>query len=100
MERELVLSHPFVRGELACGQIGQRGAILQMLQELPACSLASHDDVLQMIEDRKLWGKGIGLVDFYLLASALITGCQFWTNDRRLVELAQEFKLDWRPKVH
>jgi predicted nucleic acid-binding protein len=100
LEQERVLTHPFVLGELACGWIGNRAAILQFLKELPASISASHEEVLHVIEDRKLWGRGIGLVDFHLLASAMLTGCQFWTSDRRLSELAAEFRVEWRPKVH
>jgi predicted nucleic acid-binding protein len=98
LEKELVLTHPFVIGEVACGQIRQRTEILRLLNELRAPESASHDEVLRMIEDRKLWGKGIGFVDFHLLASALLAGCQLWTIDRKLNELAIDFKLNWRPK--
>lgn len=80
-------------------QLGRRPVILQMLMELPASISASHDEVLRMIEDRRLWGKGIGFVDFHLLASAVLTGCQFWTSDRKLSELADVFGLNWRPRA-
>jgi len=98
LEEERVLTHPFVIGEVACGQIRQRSEILRLLNELPAPVSASHDEVLRMIEDRKLWGKGIGFVDFHLLASAMLGRCQLWTTDRRLSEVAADFKLCWRPK--
>jgi predicted nucleic acid-binding protein len=98
LEHERVLTHPFVIGEVACGQIRQRAEILRLLNELPASVSASHDEVLRMIEDRKLWGKGVGFVDFHLLASAMLAGCQLWTVDQRFSDLAADFKLHWRPK--
>jgi len=98
LEQGHVLTHPFVIGEVACGQMRQRSEILRLLNELPAPVSASHDEVLRMIEVRKLWGKGIGFVDFHLLASAMLGRCQLWTTDRRLSEVAAEFKLSWRPK--
>jgi predicted nucleic acid-binding protein len=93
-----VLTHPSVIGELACGQIRQRAPILRMLSELPCAASASHDEVLQMIEYHRLWGKGIGLIDFHLLASTALTGCRFWTSDRKLAEMAAALGLDWRHK--
>jgi predicted nucleic acid-binding protein len=35
-------------------------------------------------------GRGIGYVDAHLLASARLSHCQLWTQDRRLVALAKE----------
>jgi predicted nucleic acid-binding protein len=98
LSEQKVLAHPLVIGELACGPIRNRTVILQFLSELPSAVLASNDEVLRLIEDRQLWGKGIGLVDFHLLASAALTGCRFWASDLRLNETAAELGLDWRSK--
>jgi predicted nucleic acid-binding protein len=43
---------------------------------------------MRLIEARKLWGLGIGWIDAHLLASALLSGCQFWTLDGRLLRAA------------
>lgn len=93
-----VLVHPFIIGELACGQIGQRTAILHFISELPRAALASHEEVLQFVEDRRLWGRGVGFIDFHLLASALLTGCRFWTRDRKLSGIVAELGLGWQRK--
>ena len=99
LSRQQVLAHPFVIGELACGQIRQRATILQFLSELPRAALATNDEVLRLIEDRQLWGRGIGLVDFHLLASTALTGCRFWTSDLRLGETAAGLGLEqWKPQ--
>ncbi len=80
--------HPFVMGELACGNLKNRSRILSDLEALPCAVSATHEEVLQMLELRKLWGLGIGWIDAHLLASALLSDCQFWTLDGRLVRAA------------
>ena len=66
----LVLMHPFVSGELACGNLKNRGAILADFQALPAATPASDSEVMCLVEQRRLWGHGLGWVDAHLLASA------------------------------
>ncbi len=86
----LVLIHPFVAGELACGRIKHRDQFLKHLKTLPTATVARDEEVTHLVEQRMLWGKGIGWIDVHLLASALVTGCYFWTKDRRLGEIAAE----------
>lgn len=88
LDEALVVAHPFVVGELACGNLTYRARILSDLEALPSATLATHEEVLQLVENRKLWGFGIGWVDAHLLASALLSNCQLWTLDRRLVRAA------------
>jgi predicted nucleic acid-binding protein len=85
-----VLTHPFIIGELACGNLKARATILTDLSALPLVKSASHDEAVRLIDDRKLWGRGIGWIDSHLLASALISNCQFWTLDKRLCQLAHD----------
>ena len=80
----LIMVHPFVAGELACGNLAHRAAILSDLEALPSAVCAAHDEVMRLTEDRKLWGLGIGWIDAHLLASVLLSNCRFWTLDRRL----------------
>jgi len=90
----LILMHPFVLGELACGNLKHRAEILSDLQELPSAKLASTAEALRLIEDRRLWGRGLGWVDAHLLASALLSDCGFWTLDKRLGRAASELGLN------
>jgi predicted nucleic acid-binding protein len=92
----LVLIHPFVLGELACGNMRSRPAILSHLKTLPEAKLASNAEVLQMIEDRKLWGRGLGWVDVHLIASARLSTCPLWTLDKRLQDTAAQFGIAWQ----
>jgi len=89
----LVLMHPFVSGELACCNLKDRAAILSDLHALPSAKLASNAEVLQLIEERRLWGRGLGWTDAHLLASALLSSCRFWTRDTRLGRAAAELRL-------
>ena len=84
-----VAIHPFVLGELACGNLKNRAAILENLRALPQVVVAADEEVLELIERRKLWGQGIGWVDAHLLASTLLSGCDLWTSDERLNRAAR-----------
>jgi hypothetical protein len=88
LNKALVMVHPFVVGELACGNLKYRGQILSDLEALPAAVSATHGEVMRMVELRKLWGLGIGWIDAHLLASALLSNCLFWTLDERLAQAA------------
>jgi predicted nucleic acid-binding protein len=69
-----VACHPFVVGELACGNLKNRNQILSLLQALPMSIKAEHEEVLELIENKKLMGKGLGHVDIHVIASAMLTG--------------------------
>jgi predicted nucleic acid-binding protein len=85
-----LLIHPWVIGELACGNLRNRGEVLELLQGLSAASVASDSEVLLLIEREQRMGRGIGYADAHLLASAKLSHCQLWTQDKRLAALAQE----------
>lgn len=79
-----VSCHPFVIGELACGTLRNREAILDLLARLPSVPVAQHGEALAFVESRRLMGKGLGWIDVNLLASALLGGVELWTLDRAL----------------
>lgn len=83
-----IACHPFIIGELACGNLGNRTEILTLLKNLPVAAVANDDEVLKFIECHQLMGKGLGYIDIHLLMSALLTGIPLWTLDKRLDELA------------
>ena len=90
LERQAVLTHPFVIGELACGNLKNRTRVLGDLEALGAATIAEHGMVLHMIAVHRLWAKGIGWIDSHLLASAFITSCALWTLDKRLAGAATQ----------
>jgi predicted nucleic acid-binding protein len=95
-----VLIHPFVIGELACGNLRNRSEILNLLGDLPGASKATDKEVLFFIEQNGLMGQGIGYIDTHLLASVALTGqARLLTMDRRLKAVATEFDLAYRPSI-
>jgi predicted nucleic acid-binding protein len=91
----LVFMHPFVCGELACGNLKDRARLLSDLGALPSAYPASDAEVMHLIDVRSLWGKGLGWVDAHLLAAAMVSGCRFWTLDKRLRSAAMELGLSF-----
>lgn len=86
----LVLRHPFVIGELACGTLpGRRAEALTYLRQLPGVPVAGHDEVTALVEGRSLMGTGIGWVDAHLLASCLLAHVPIWTLDKPLERQAR-----------
>lgn len=90
---EEVLCHPFIIGELACGNLANRSEILSLLHALPKIHEAEHHEVLQFVEKRHLMGKGLGYIDLHLLASAVLANASLWTFDKRLRTAAISFKM-------
>jgi hypothetical protein len=89
LQRGGVLMHPFVLGELACGNLKNRGNVLQLLGDLPQAPIATDPEALDFIERRTLMGRGIGYIDVHLLASVALAGsAQLWTRDKRLAAVA------------
>ena len=85
-----VVCHPFILGELACGNLKNRSEILGLLQDLPMAVCAEDDEILQFIESHELMGKGLGYSDMHLLMSALISRIPLWTVDKRLHEISRK----------
>ena len=94
LEASQVLMHPFVVGELACGNLANRGELLSLLHALPQAQVASDEEALGFIELRKLMGRGIGYLDVHLLASVALDGtATLWTRDKRLAAVARDMDL-------
>src|SRR5688500_17603344 len=82
--RGLVLTHPFVVGELAMGSLKDRQEVLVELSKLPTITFADDREVLALVENFKIHSRGIGYLDAHLLASARLTpDTSLWTRDRR-----------------
>ena len=89
-----VVTHPFVIGELACGNLRNRAVVMTLLEDLPRAREATHEEVMAMVEGRRLMGAGIGYVDAHLLAATALTpATRLWTRDKRLDGAAQRMGL-------
>jgi len=84
-----VLCHPFVIGELACGRLGNRREILALLSALPQARVADHAELLHLIDEHRLYGRGLGWIDIHLLGSGLLSSCDLWTSDKALQEASR-----------
>ena len=91
-----VMCHPFIIGELACGNLKNRNEIIPLLQSLPTALTIEFDEFLLFVDRHHLMGKGIGLVDVHLLASAQLTGVPLWTADKRLKSAADQLALAFK----
>lgn len=89
----LVLIHPLVIEELACGNLSRRAEILDLLRALPLASLASHNEILDFITTESLYGTGLGAVDAHLLASARLARARIWSRDKALCRAAKRLNL-------
>lgn len=92
LARDLVMTHPMIMGEIACGIPPQRVQTLANLERLHGVQRASVSEVIAFVERERLFGLGCGLVDLILLASALMSpGVGLWTLDKHLYSLAERF---------
>lgn len=94
LENDLVLMHPLILGEIACGTPPDRAQTLADLGSLQMVGQATVQDTMDFIERQMLYGHGVGFIDFQLLASTLVTpGALLWTSDKRLRQLALQFNV-------
>jgi predicted nucleic acid-binding protein len=94
LDREQVLVHPFVIGELAIGNLRHREAVLQDLQDLTRVVLADDEEVMRFVEAEHLFGLGLGYLDAHLLVSVRLTPeAYLWTRDKRLMAAAERLSL-------
>ena len=90
-----ILIHPFVIGELACGNIKNRIEILALLHALPMSTVADIEEIIVFIDNNRLMGKGLGYVDVHLLASAVLSNVFLWTKDKTLDKAAAGVGIDY-----
>jgi predicted nucleic acid-binding protein len=88
-----VACHPFIIGELACGNLKNRSVILSLLHSLPQAHSIENDELLHFIEMNKLMGRGIGLIDVHLLASARMAHIHLWTSDKKLLNISVSLQM-------
>jgi len=91
-----VMCHPFIIGELACGNLQNRNEIISLLQSLPMAPTIEFEEFLFFIDRNQLMGKGVGFVDVHLLASAQLTKVPMWTADKRLKSAADQLELTFK----
>ena len=88
-----VVTHPFIIGELACGNMKNRTLIFGLLHALPSIPEISKEEFFSFLDHHRLFGTGLGYVDVHLLASALISNCVIYTRDKSLLSSAIKLKI-------
>ena len=92
-----VLCHPHVVVEVACGTPPHRRIIIDLLAGLQSVPVATHEELLELIERQPLCGRGCGFVDVSLMASTLLSEqTLLWTRDNRLDTVAAELGRSYR----
>lgn len=85
-----IVIHSLIIAELALGSLRDRTRTLALLDLLPQVKVAQLYEVRHMIESRRLYNLGIGLVDVQLIASAFIDPpTLLWTKDKPLRKAAE-----------
>jgi predicted nucleic acid-binding protein len=97
LERDEVVGHELVFGELLIGDRGGRPGLLAAYAQMHQASVIPHGDVVDFVRNRPLHGRGVGWIDVHLLASALVDALEVWTADPRLANLAQELDVAYHP---
>lgn len=98
LDARLVVCHPHVLVEMACGTPPSRRTVLSLLDKLEQAPVATYKELLALIGRRGLFGRGCGFVDTSLLASALMDErIALWTFDKKLAAAASEFDRLYRP---
>ena len=101
LEVDAVVCHPYIVSEVACGTPPGRKAIISMLAELESVPMATQDELMALLDVRKLCGRGCSFVDLSLLASVLINEMTvIWTLDKRFEQIAIEMNKAFSPKLH
>lgn len=100
LEAGVVVCHPHVVVEVACGTPPDRRFVIELLAALDSLPVATPSELLALIERRALFGRGCGFVDVSLLASALLGDrALLWTLDKRLDAVAAELRLAYLPAL-
>nr|WP_234886599.1 type II toxin-antitoxin system VapC family toxin [Sinorhizobium saheli] len=91
IEEDRLLCHPAVIGELALGSLRDRTSVIAFLTAQREALVATHDEVMMMIDRHAIFSMGIGYTDAHLLASVLLDQrVVLWTRDKRLRAAAEK----------
>jgi predicted nucleic acid-binding protein len=97
LETEEAAGHDLIYGELLIGDAGGRRELLESFQLMRRIPDVPHEEVVDFVSTKKLYGRGIGWIDAHLLASCLVTAVPLWTADDRLARLAGELGINYGP---
>ncbi|WP_166840341.1 type II toxin-antitoxin system VapC family toxin [Rheinheimera pleomorphica] len=98
LQADLVLTHPLIVLELACGTPpAPRQRTLAALRLLRQAQQPALQEVADFIERERLYNQGCCSVDMILLCATLLTpGTTLWTQDKSLQQLAKRFGIAFK----
>jgi predicted nucleic acid-binding protein len=97
LERDEVVGHDMIFGELLIGDRGGRLKLLAAYGHMHQARVLAHPEVVAFVRARRLHGRGVGWIDVHLLASALVDRLQVWTADPRFAAVAAELAVAYTP---
>jgi hypothetical protein len=95
LERDEVVGHELIYGELFMGDRGGRAKLLANYGKMRQATMGPHEEVVAFVRDRRLHGRGVGWIDVHLLASAWVGRFPLWTVDPRFAAVASEVGVAW-----
>ena len=96
--RDEAVGHEMVFGELLIGDVGGgRRNLLEAYAQMYQAQTVAHQEVVEFVRERRLFGRGVGWIDVNILASAVVGGFQVWTADPRFLMLANELRVAYSP---
>jgi predicted nucleic acid-binding protein len=99
LERDEVVGHELIFGELLVGDRGGRPKLLAAYEQMHQASVVPHVEVVAFVRDRCLQGRGVKWIDIHLLASALVDRLQVWTADPRFADVADDLSVAYVPST-
>ena len=91
LERDRVCVHQSVITELALGNLKDRSIFLKALERLMIVRNIDDQGVRHLVEERRLWDRGLSALDAALLASVVVApSVSLWTRDKRLRQAARD----------
>lgn len=96
LSRDEVAGHDMVFGELLIGDRGGRAKLLSAYANMHRCDTVPHDEVVEFVRQRRLFGRGMGWIDLHLLASAIVGRLQLWTADQEFAAVAAELRIAFK----
>lgn len=99
IKEDQVLSHPWIFGEIAVGQINyERDKVLFELQQLLQLPIYSIQELVVFLNKHKLYGLGLSLIDLQLIYTIVQNKCLLWTEDKMLKRCSEKFNLSFQSK--
>jgi predicted nucleic acid-binding protein len=94
--RDEVTGHEMVFGELLIGDRGGRARLLDAYAQMQQVNTVAHDEVVEFVRNRRLFGRGLGWIDIHLLASAMVGQLPIWTADRQFAAVAADLRIAFK----